>query len=215
LRWQAATNIHVIAPKEGILMSTISRRCAFGAAVALAFGLTALAQESNAPPSRATAPDGGSVTSDQTFLKEAAEGGLAEVELGQLAVEKSSNEDVKRFAQRMVEDHGKANEDLKQLAAEKGLSLPSEPSAKQKANKERLSKLSGDEFDKAYMSDMLKDHRTDIAAFEQESDGGKDSDIKKFASQALPTLREHLKQAESVTGKIEQASNTPEGPAEL
>lgn len=195
-------------------MRTISRRCAFGAAVVLAFGLTALAQESSAPPSRATAPDGGSVTSDQTFLKEAAEGGLAEVELGQLAVEKSSNEDVKRFAERMVEDHGKANEDLKQLAAQKGVNLPSEPNAKQKANKERLSKLSGDEFDKAYMSDMLKDHKTDIAAFEQESDTGKDSDIKKFAFQALPTLREHLKQAESVTGKIEQASNTPEGPAE-
>ena len=191
-------------------MRTISRPCAFGAAIALAFGLTALAQESSAPPSRATAPDGGSVTSDQAFLKEAAEGGLAEVELGQLAVEKSSNEDVKKFAERMVEDHGKVNEDVKQLVAQKGVSLPSEPSAKQKANKERLSKLSGEEFDKAYMSDMLKDHRTDVAAFEQESDSGKDSDIKKFASQALPTLREHLKHAESVTGKIEPASNTPQ-----
>ena len=136
------------------------------------------------------------------------------MELGQLAVEKSSNEDVKSFAQHMVEDHGKANEDLKQLASQIGVSLPSEPSAKQKANKEQLSKFSGDEFDRAYMSDMLKDHRTDIAAFEQESDSGMDSDIKKFASQALPTLREHLKQAESVTGKIEQASNTPEVPAQ-
>jgi putative membrane protein len=195
-------------------MRTISRRCTFGAAVALAFALTAVAQESSAPPSRTNAPDGGSLTSDQTFLKKAAEGGLAEVELGQLAVEKSSNEDVKMFAQRIVDDHGKANEDLKQLAGQKGVSLPSEPSAKQKANKERLSKLSGDEFDKAYMSDMLKDHRIDVAAFEQESDSGTDSDIKKFASQALPTLREHLKQAESVTGKIEQASNTPEGPTQ-
>jgi putative membrane protein len=195
-------------------MNTFSRRCAFGAALAFAFGLTALAQESNAPASGANAPSGGSVTSDQTFLKEAAEGGLAEVELGQLAAEKSSNEEVKRFAERMVEDHGKANENLKQLAAQKGVSLPSEPSAKQKANKERLAKLSGEEFDKAYMSDMLNDHRTDIAAFEQESDSGKDSDIKEFASQALPTLREHLKQAESVTGKIEQASKTPEDPAQ-
>ena len=195
-------------------MRTISKRCAFGAAVAFAFALTALAQESNASARRATATDGRSVTSDQTFLKEAAEGGLAEVELGQLAAEKSSNEDVKRFAERMVEDHAKANENLKQLAAQKGVSLPTEPSPQQKANNERLSKLSGDEFDKAYMSDMLKDHRTDITAFEQESDSGTDSDIKKFASQALPTLREHLKQAESVSGKIEQAGNTPEGPAE-
>ena len=191
-------------------MRTILRCYAFGAAVVLAFGLTAFAQESSAPPTRANDPDGESVISDQTFLKEAAEGGLAEVELGQLALEKSSNEDVKRFAQLMVEDHGKANEDLKQLATQKGVSLPSEPTAKQKAKKEQLSKLSGDEFDRAYMSDMLKDHRTDIAAFEKESDSGKDSDIKKFASQALPTLRAHLQQAESVTGKIEQASNTPE-----
>jgi Predicted outer membrane protein len=210
LRRQVATNIYVIALKEGILMRTIPRRYAFSAAIALAFGLTAFAQESSAPPTPVNDPDGGSVTSDQTFLKEAAEGGLAEVELGQLAVEKSSSEDVKSFAQRMVEDHGKANEDLKQLATQKGVSLPSEPTAKQKAKKEHLSKLSGDEFDRAYMSDMLKDHRTDIAAFEKESDSGKDSDIKKFASQALPTLRAHLKQAESVTGKIEQASNQPE-----
>ena len=195
-------------------MRTISRRCAFGAAIALAFGLTALAQESNAPASRANTPNEGSLKSDQAFLKEAAEGGFAEVELGQLAVEKSSNEDVKRFAQRMVDDHGKANEDLKQLAAQKGVNLPSEPSAEQKANKERLSKLSGEEFDKEYMSDMLKDHRTDIASFEQESDSGRDSEIKKFASQALPTLREHLKEAESVSGKIEQASATPQRPAE-
>lgn len=191
-------------------MRTISRRYAFGAAVALAFGFTAFAQEISAPPTRVNDSDGGSVTSDQTFLKEAAEGGLAEVELGQLAVEKSSNEDVKRFAQLMVEDHGKANEDLKQLATQKGVSLPSEPTAKQKAKKEQLSKLSGDEFDRAYMSDMLKDHKADIAAFEKESDSGNDSDIKRFASQALPTLRAHLKQAESVTGKIEQASNTRE-----
>jgi putative membrane protein len=190
-------------------MRTISRRYAFGAAVALAFGLTAFAQESSAPPTRVN-DHGGSVSSDQTFLKEAAEGGLAEVELGQLAVEKSSNEDVKRFAQLMVEDHGKANEDLKQLATQKGVSLPSEPTAKQKAKKEQLSKLSGDEFDRAYMSDMLKDHKADIAAFEKESDSGNDSDVKRFASQALPTLRAHLKQAESVTGKIEQASNTRE-----
>jgi putative membrane protein len=210
LRRQVATNIYFIALKEGILMRTISRRYALGAAVALAFGLTAFAQESSAPPTRGNGPDGGSVISDQTFLKEAAEGGLAEVELGQLAVEKSSNEDVKRFAQLMVEDHGKANEDLKQLATQKGVSLPSEPTAKQRAKKEQLSKLSGDEFDRAYMSDMLKDHKADIAAFEKESDSGNDSDIKRFASQALPTLRAHLKQAESVTGKIEQASNTRE-----
>jgi putative membrane protein len=195
------------------LLTTIIKRFAFGTAVALAFGLATLAQESNAPPTRDSAHKGESVTTDQTFMKEAADGGLPEVELVQLAVEKSSNEQVKGFAQRMVEDHGEANENLKQLAARKGVNLPSEPSAKQKAKKERLSRLSGEEFDRAYMSDMLKDHKTDVAAFQQESDNGKDSDVKEFAAQTAPT-GEHLKQAESVTGKIEQASKTPEGAAQ-
>ena len=110
-----------VAPRKDFFITTITKRFAFGTAVALAFGLATLAQESNASPSRGGAPNGGPVTPDQTFIKEAADGGLAEVELGQLAVEKSSNEEVKGFAQRMVEDHGKANENLKQLAARKGV----------------------------------------------------------------------------------------------
>jgi len=137
-------------------------------------------------------------SADQKFVKEAADGGMAEVELGQLAVEKASNDDVKKFGQRMVDDHGKANDKLKEIASSKGIDLPAEPSAKHKATKERLSKLSGAEFDRAYMADMLKDHKTDIAMFNRESASGRDPDVKSFASDTLPTLKDHLKQAESV-----------------
>ncbi|HEY3973111.1 MAG TPA: DUF4142 domain-containing protein [Candidatus Sulfotelmatobacter sp.] len=145
---------------------------------------------------------------DQKFVKEAAQGGLAEVELGQLAVQKASSDAVKNFGQRMVDDHSKANDKLKELASEKGINLPKSPSVMQKATKERLSKLSGDQFDKAYMSDMLKDHKKDVAAFRTESSTGQDSDVKNFATQTLPTLREHLKAAESIAPKSTQAANS-------
>src|SRR5207237_4403162 len=112
--------------------------------------------------------------SDKKFIKDAADGGLAEVELGQLAASKGSSDEVKKFGQRMVDDHGKANDQLKQLASSKGVDLPSEPSAKNKATKDRLSKLSGEQFDKAYMTDMLQDHKKDIAAFRRESTSGHD-----------------------------------------
>ena len=105
----------------------------------------------------------GTTVSDKTFVKKAAEGGLAEVELGQLATQKASSEDVKKFGQRMVDDHSKANDQLKQVAAQEHIDLPTEPSAKDKATKARLEKLSGEQFDRAYMRDMVKDHRTDVA----------------------------------------------------
>ena len=145
---------------------------------------------------------------DQKFIKEAAEGGLAEVELGQLATEKGSSDDVKKFGQRMIDDHGKANDQLKQIASSKGVDLPSEPSAKNKATKDRLSKLSGEQFDKAYMTDMLQDHKKDIAAFRRESTSGRDQDVKSFATQTLPTLQDHLKDAQSIAPKVLQAKRS-------
>jgi putative membrane protein len=143
--------------------------------------------------------------SDQKFVKDAAEGGMAEVELGQLAMLKASSDDVKKFGQRMVDDHGKANAKLKDLASGKGITLPEAPNAKQEATKDRLAKLSGDQFDKAYMKDMLQDHKKDIAAFKAESNSGRDSDIKSFAAQTLPTLQDHLKNAQSISPKVMQA----------
>jgi len=138
-------------------------------------------------------------------MKGAAEGGMAEVELGRLAVEKASNDDVKKFGQRMVDDHSKANEELKEIAAKKNVALPNEASAKHKATKDRLSKLSGSQFDKAYMSDMLKDHKKDVADFQRESNTGRDAEVKSFAAQTLPTLKDHLKEAKSIAPKVMQS----------
>jgi putative membrane protein len=139
---------------------------------------------------------------DQLFVKDAAGGGMAEVELGRLAVEKGSTDDVKKFGQRMVDDHTKANEELKDIAGKRNIPLPNEPDAKHKATKDHLSKLSGAEFDKAYMSDMLKDHNKDVAAFQRESNSGRDPEIKSFAAQTLPTLKDHLREARSIAAKV-------------
>jgi len=138
---------------------------------------------------------------DQKFMKQAADGGMAEVELGQLAVEKAASPEVKKFGQRMVDDHGKANEQLKSIAGRKGVTLPSQPSARHQATKDELSKLAGEQFDNAYMAEMLKDHQKDVAEFRRASESAKDPDVKNFAAQTLPTLQDHLKQAQSLAPK--------------
>jgi putative membrane protein len=135
--------------------------------------------------------------STQQFIKSAAVGGLAEVELGKLAQDKASNDKVKDFGKRMVDDHGKANEELQRVASQKNIQMPSDLDAKSKSEYDRLSKLSGLAFDRAYMDDMLKDHRTDVAEFEKATRSS-DPDVKQFASQTLPTLKEHLQMAEQI-----------------
>lgn len=146
---------------------------------------------------------------DTTFLKKAASGGIAEVELGQLAVEKASNPDIKQFGQRMVNDHTKANSQLKQVAAEDHVRLPQGLSAKDKAIKDALAKLSGDDFDRAYLKDMIQDHRQDVADFEHASKSAQDPAVKSFAMQTLPTLRDHLKEAQRLAPKDQSAQNSP------
>lgn len=147
---------------------------------------------------------------DKRFIREAAEGGMAEVELGRLATEKASSEDVKKFGERMVNDHSKANDELKQIASSKGVDLPTDLSAKDKMLKERLSKLSGDSFDKVYMQNMVKDHKKDVAEFNKESRSASDPEVKQFAEKTLPTLKEHLQKAESIapSAKTTASSST-------
>jgi putative membrane protein len=138
---------------------------------------------------------------DRQFIKKAAQGGLAEVQLGQLATEKADSPDVKQFGQKMVDDHGKANDQLKQVASNKGVTIPDKLSAKDAATKARLEKLSGKAFDRAYMRDMVMDHTKDVSEFRTESKTAKDPDVKNFASETLPTLQDHLKQAKSISPK--------------
>ena len=139
---------------------------------------------------------------DAKFMKEAAHGGLAEVELGNLAKDKASNDQVKQFASRMVDDHSKANDELKTLAGNKNVQLPTTLDAKDQALKDRLSKLSGQEFDRAYMQAMVKDHRTDVNEFRKASTSAKDPDVKAFAAKTLPTLEEHLKLAQQDSNAV-------------
>jgi len=138
---------------------------------------------------------------DRQFIKKAAQGGLAEVELGKLATEKAASPEVKQFGQRMVDDHGKANDQLKQVASQKGITVPEKLNAKDAATKARLEKLSGKAFDRAYMQDMVADHTKDVSEFRTESKTAKDPDVKSFASQTLPTLKDHLKEAKSIAPK--------------
>jgi len=142
------------------------------------------------------------MTADNNFAAKAAQGGLAEVKLGQLAEQHAESADVKAFGRRMVTDHTKANDELKALASRKGITLPTDIDAKDQATYDRLSKLNGAEFDKAYMRDMVSDHRTDVNEFKHESERGTDADLKAFASKTLPTLQEHLQLAETTEGKI-------------
>ncbi len=138
---------------------------------------------------------------DKMFMKKAAQGGMAEVELGQMVAQKAQSQDVKDFAQKMVDDHSKANDELKSLAQQKGMTLPTDLDAQSKAAKARLEKLSGEQLDRAYMQHMVKDHTKDVSEFKQESTMAKDSDVKSFAGKTLPTLQEHLKMAKQVASK--------------
>lgn len=139
---------------------------------------------------------------DTTFIKSAAQGGMEEVELGKLAAEKASNADVKSFGQRMVDDHSKANDQLKQLAAQKGVTLSSTLSPSKKADVSKLSKLSGAAFDRTYVSMMVKDHKKDVAEFEKTSKNAKDADLKSWAGTTLPTLQDHLKMIQDISANL-------------
>jgi putative membrane protein len=137
-----------------------------------------------------------------SFASKAAQGGLAEVELGRLAAQRGTDPSVKEFGQQMVLDHGRANAELKAIASRKNLQVPADLSSDQKSLMDKLSKLSGPEFDKEYMSAMVKDHKEDIKEFETQGQKGSDPDIKGFASKTLPTLRSHLQMAEEVAKKV-------------
>lgn len=139
---------------------------------------------------------------DSSFLKDACEGGMLEVKLGQLAQTNASSQAVKDFGQRMVNDHTKLGDNVKQVASMESVSLPNSESMMQKMTYERLSHKTGTDFDKAYIEDMVKDHKSDISAFEKEANSGSDAQAKAMAEKALPTLREHLRMAQQIAGQL-------------
>ena len=130
------------------------------------------------------------------FINDAAEGGLMEVRMGELAQQKGQSADVKSLGQRLVTDHQKANDELKQLASNKGVSVPSQLPPKHEKMIEKLSSAS--DFDKEFKTMTVKDHKKDIKEFERLSKSAEDADLKSWATKTLPTLQEHLRLAEQL-----------------
>ena len=135
---------------------------------------------------------------DTDFAMKAAQAGTAEIAAGHAAESKGQSAAVKAFGKKMVDDHSKAADELKNVAAKSGAKLPTTMSAEQKQAAEKLAKLKGSEFDKAYSDQAVKDHEEAVALFKNEASAGSDAGLKMFAQQTLPTLEEHLRMAKEL-----------------
>jgi putative membrane protein len=169
-----------------------------------AFYLALSAEAINLPPlkgAQSSNKNGGPATSptakaaklsakDKTFMMNAAKGGMMEVEWGKLASQNGQNADVKKFGNRMVTDHGKANNELMALAKEEGVALPAAKSTGKWKS------------DKDYIDMMVKDHEKDLAEFQAEASGGTDPDLKKFADKGSKMVQKHLAMAKEIQGKL-------------
>jgi len=139
---------------------------------------------------------------DEHFVFKASEDGLAEVNHGLQAAKMANSPDVKTFAQLMVKDHSKANKELLDLANKKGLKVARDMGQEHTAMQQKLSRLSGDEFDRHYMQHMVEGHVKAVALFKGEAKSGKDKGLQMFAEKTLPTLEEHLKMARQIHDKL-------------
>jgi putative membrane protein len=151
-------------------------------------------------------------SNQDSFWNEAAQAGMAEVMLGNLALQKSANDEVKQLAQKIVDDHTAAGNELKDLAASKSATLPTEVNAKQKAVYDKLNTLSGDAFDKEFVKTMVRDHEKAVSLFQKQSTAGKDAEVKAFAAKTLPTLQGHLEMAKSLNDKMKSVKAPKKSP---
>jgi putative membrane protein len=164
--------------------TTILRICVIaGTAAALSLGVVTAQTSSESKTSTLS-------EKDKAFMKKAARGGMMEVDMGRLAEQKAQSEDVKSFGKRMVTDHGKANDELKSIAAQKNVQLPS---------KEPTEKWTSD---KAYLNTMVHDHEKNLAEFKEEANSGSDPDVKKFAEDTAKVIQEHLDLAKETQSKL-------------
>lgn len=174
------------------------------------FALVSCGTKSNQEDSKEVAEEQNEQKFDDTktedaseFAVAAADGGMLEVQLAQLALEKASSPKVKEFAQSMVTDHSKANEELKSLAQTKNITLPSSLSEEKQKDYNDLAEKSGAEFDKAYSDYMVKDHKDDIDKFKKAAENAEDPDIKTWAANKVPVLEHHLSMAESMEDAVD------------
>lgn len=138
----------------------------------------------------------------QDFAQDAAAGGMMEVQLGKIAENNSATQSVKDFGKMMVDDHSKINDQLKDLASKKNVSLPTAVTNDQQKDIDKLNKETGANFDKDYVSMMVKDHEKDIAAFKKAGSKIKDADFKDFIIKNLPTLQKHLDAIKAIKNKM-------------
>ncbi len=148
-------------------------------------------------------------SADKEFVRKAAEGGMAEVQMGQMAKDHGNSAYVKNFGEKLVTDHTKANDELKSTVGS-NFNWPTELNKQDKDEMDRLSKLTGDQFDRAFMKHEVADHKKDIAEFQKEANSGSDPNVKAFAAKTLPTLQEHLRIAEDY-GKGNAVSSNATG----
>jgi putative membrane protein len=164
----------------------------FGASSFVVLAFFAGASMVNADPSQ----------QDNEFITGAGSGGMLEVRLGQYAANNAGSDEVKKFGERMAGDHFKANTKLKALATQQPIELPKALNDEDQKALDRLEKLHGSEFDKAYLKYMVEDHEKDIAAFEKEISAGSDPLVKAFAEEILPTLQHHLEMAKNLSSRL-------------
>lgn len=163
---------------------------------------TPLPSQSAPTPNQAAPQQSRQVSAlDRQFVIDAAQGGMAEVQLGQLALQRSTNPEVKQFAQQMIQEHTAANKQLMQIAAQKGITPPTTVGPKYEAAMMRLKQLSGEAFDQAYMNEAgVNGHLESAAVFQRQAALGQDPDLKAFAAKILPTVQGHLEMASEMTG---------------
>jgi putative membrane protein len=144
---------------------------------------------------------------DKMFVSKAMQGGMAEVQLGQMTLQKTNNDQVKQFAQRMIDDHTKMNDQMKPVAQQLGVDVPRQVSKKDRATMAKLEALSGPAYDQAYIKDMIKDHKQDLSDFQMEASSGQDQTVKDAASQGSKVIAQHLQMAQQMAKDQNVAMN--------
>ena len=171
------------------------------AAFAAAPGVLAQSKEGKDSSSRGTQKKSGLAGEDRRFFRELAEANLAEIETGKLAQKKAASDEVKKFAQHMVEDHGKMLDEQRTMAKSMGVSLPRQPKKEQQSALKKLEDQSAEKFDRAYMEQMVKDHEKALKLAQDAAKNAKDAQLKQAAGKAVPEVRKHLDMAKEIAAK--------------
>lgn len=169
-----------------------------------AFG-TVLAQDTSR---RQGAQSAKQIQMDNDFVRSATQGGLSEIRLGQLAQQQSTSGEIRDYGKMLVADHQKASEELKGLIRERGYQdIPTQPATNARNDYDKLSRLNGQEFDRAFAQQMIRDHEATVKLFQQQAESGKDEQVRSWARKTLPTLERHLEHARKLGGNVSQNRN--------